>query len=278
MRCMLAARRPPQLWRATDVVRRSLAQLDAILFPSRHALQEHERRGFEGPMTVLPHFLPDDWSGGIEDDHPESAGRPYLAAAGRLVKMKGFHKVIPLMRYLPEADLRIAGSGPYEPELRRLAEGLPNVHFVGLLDGPGLARLFHGARGVVVPSLFPETFGLVALEAFAVRSPVIVHKQGGALNEVGVESGGGLGYETDAELLLSMRRLVHDDRLRDELAERGYMVRRTEWTERAHLDSYFDLIHALRKSRAHESSAGVPPPHLPLPAQRSPARASRAEE
>jgi glycosyltransferase involved in cell wall biosynthesis len=115
---------------------------------------------------------------------------------------------------------------------------------------------------VVVPSLFPETFGLVALEAFAVRTPVIVHKGGGALVEVGVESGGGLGYETDAELLLSMRRLVHDDRLREELGERGYLVRRTEWTERAHLDSYFDLIHALRRSRTRQHAPGVPAPHL----------------
>ena len=41
--------------------------------------------------------------------------RPYLAAAGRLVKMKGFQRLIPLMRYLPEVDLRIAGTGPYGP-------------------------------------------------------------------------------------------------------------------------------------------------------------------
>lgn len=270
VRCMLAGRRPPQLWRATRAVARGIEQLDALLFPSRHALEEHRRRRLSAPMTVLPHFLPDDWSGGIEDDSPEPTARPYLAAAGRLVKMKGFHKVIPLMRYLPEADLRIAGSGPFEPQLRRLAEGLPNVHFVGLLDGPGLARLFHGARAVVVPSLFPETFGLVALESFAVRTPVIVHRGGGALREVGVDSGGGLGYDTDAELLLAMRRLVHDDNLRDELAERGYIMRRTEWTERSHLDSYFDIIQTARKGRGTAKASPVPAPHVGLARSRNP--------
>src|SRR5204862_8074674 len=136
--------------------------------------------------------------------------------------MKGFQKLIPMMRYLPEVDLRIAGTGPYESHLKRLAEGLPNVSFEGLLSGEALARLFHGARAVVVPSLFPETFGYVVLEAFAVRTPVVVHTGGGALNETGVLSGGGLGYSTDSELLQVLRRIVHDDELREELAHRGF--------------------------------------------------------
>src|SRR5262249_40442851 len=98
---------------------------------------------------------------------------------------------------------------------------LPNVHFEGLLGRAALARLFRGARGVVVPSLFPETFGYVVLEAFAVRTPVIVHKGGGAIYETGVQSGGGLGYRTDVELLTAMRGIVHEPALGESLAERG---------------------------------------------------------
>jgi glycosyltransferase involved in cell wall biosynthesis len=262
-RCMLAAGKPPQLWRMGGAVDAHLQGLDALIFPSRHARLEHERRGVRAPMAVLPHFLPDEWSGGLEDEEPEPTERPYLAAAGRLVKMKGFQRVIPLMRYLPEVDLRIAGSGPYEPELRRLAEGLPNVKFAGLLGGGGLARLFHGARAVVVPSLFPETFGLVVLEAFAVRTPVIVHRGGGAIVEVGSESGGGLAYETDHELLLAMRRMVHDRALRDKLADRGYRRRVQEWSEAAHVDRYFALLNEARGRRAGHRPEGLAEPHAP---------------
>ena len=181
--------------------------------------------------------------------------RPYLAAAGRLVRMKGFQRLIPLMRYLPEVDLRIAGTGPYEETLRALARGLPNVRFEGLLGGPALARLFHGARAVVVPSLFPETFGYVVLEAFAVRTPVVVHEGGGALHETGVLSGGGLGYRTDAELLVALRRIVHDEALRDELSQRGYARRTGDWSESAHLDRYFGLIQEIRDGRGVRSEA-----------------------
>ena len=216
------------------------------------------------PLKHIPYFLPDGWSQEVVDGihtlddlkiEPEPTGRPYLAAGGRLVRMKGFQRLIPLMKYLPEVDLRIAGTGAYEPELRRLAEGLPNVRFEGLLGGSGLARLFRDARAVVVPSLFPETFGYVVLEAFAVRTPVIVHTGGGAIQETGVESGGGLGYETDDELLTAMRRLVHDRELRDELAEAGYQRRINEWSESSHLDRYFELISDCKSAR---QDAGEP--------------------
>ena len=172
--------------------------------------------------------------------------------------MKGFQRLIPMMRFLPEVDLRIAGTGPYEATSAPWPDGLPNVRFEGLLGGAELARLFHGARAVVVPSLFPETFGYVVLEAFAVRTPVVVHVGGGALRETGVLSGGGLGYRTDAELLWSLRRIVHDDDLRDELAHPGYARRIGEWSEAAHLDRYFELLATLRAGR---SSRG---PHLPI--------------
>jgi glycosyltransferase involved in cell wall biosynthesis len=202
-------------------------------------------------MVHLPYFLPDDWSKGIEDHPPEPqpSGRPYLAAAGRLVAMKGFQQLIPIMRFLPEVDLRIAGTGPYEDHLKHLAYGLPNVHFEGLLSGESLSRLFHGARAVVVPSLFPETFGYVVLEAFAVHTPVVVNRGGGALQETGVQSGGGLGYSTDAELLLALRRIVHDDELREDLADQGFAMRRGEWSEAAHMDRYFGLIAGIRGGR-----------------------------
>lgn len=245
--CTLSYKRPPQLWRSGDFLRRGVAELDALIFPSRHTLEEHRLRGIDAPMVHLPYFLPDDWSGGIEDEEdPPKTERPYLAAAGRLVRMKGFQRLIPMMRYLPEVDLKIAGTGPYEPELRGLAHGLPNVQFVGLQGRDGLRRLFHGARAVVVPSLFPETFGYVVLEAFAVRTPVVVHLDGGAIAETGVESGGGLGYRTDAEMLLALRRIVHDPDLRDELAHEGYTVRTNEWSEAAHLDRYLGLIGSIR--------------------------------
>ena len=233
-----------------------LRHLDALIFPSRHALEEHRSRGLGASVAMvhLPYFLPDGWARGVEDERPAPVDRPYLAAAGRLVKMKGFERLIPMMRYLPEADLRIAGTGPFEPELRKMAADLSNVYFEGLLGGVALARLFRGARAVVVPSLFPETFGYVVLEAFAVRTPVIVHEGGGAIYETGVQSGGGLGYRADVELLTAMRRMLHEPDLRDTLAARGYARRTGDWSEDRHLERYFDLVEQAASARRARST------------------------
>ncbi len=259
--CCLSGHRPPQAWRATRAIERGLRSLDALVFPSRHSLEEHRRRGIGAHVRLLhlPYFLPDGWSKGIENERALALERPYLAAAGRLVNMKGFQRLIPLMRYLPEVDLRIAGTGPHEGQLKALAAELPNVHFEGLLGGEALARLFRSARAVVVPSLFPETFGYVVLEAFAVGTPVVVHEDGGALYETGFLSGGGLAYRTDTELLTALRRMVHDHRLHDDLASRGFAVRMGEWSESEHLERYFDLVETAQATRA---SSSVPRPHF----------------
>jgi glycosyltransferase involved in cell wall biosynthesis len=259
--CCLNGGRPPQVWRATRAIERGLRSLDALLFPSRHSLEEHRRRGIGSHVRLvhLPYFLPDGRSKGVDNEPPLALERPYLAAAGRLVKMKGFQRLIPLMRYLPEIDLRIAGTGPHEVELKSLAAELPNVRFEGLLGGAQLARLFRSARAVVVPSLFPETFGYVVLEAFAVGTPVVVHEDGGALYETGFLSGGGLAFRTDTELLTALRRMVHDNRLHDDLAARGYAVRMGEWSESEHLERYFELLDGARRAR---ESSPFPRPHV----------------
>ena len=111
-----------------------------------------------------------------------------------------------------------------------------------------------------MPSLFPETFGYVVLEAFAVGTPVVVHEGGGALYETGVLSGGGLGYRTDTELLTALRRIVHDHRLRDELAARGFAMRMGEWSEAEHLERYLELVGEARARRM--SIRPIPRPHV----------------
>ena len=231
-------------------------QLDALIFPSRHALEEHRRRGIGDamcPLSTCPISFPTTGRRGSRTKSPSRASRPYLAAAGRLVTMKGFQRLIPMMRYLPEVDLRIAGTGPYEAELRALAAGLPNVQFEGLLGGESLARLFRGARAVVVPSLFPETFGYVVLEAFAVGTPVVVHEGGGALQETGVA-------ERRRARLPDRRRAAPGPaadgprRGPPRRAGRPRLRQRIgEWSETEHIHSYFELIGRYREAAGNQA-------------------------
>jgi glycosyltransferase involved in cell wall biosynthesis len=109
-----------------------------------------------------------------------------------------------------------------------------------------LRDLYAGAVAVLVPSLVYETFGLIALEAFAERTPVIVRDLG-APPEVVAESGGGFTYGTEDELVQAMDRLSADPDLRRELGERGYEAWQRLWSEEAHLERYFAAIDEARK-------------------------------
>jgi glycosyltransferase involved in cell wall biosynthesis len=248
VRCCLLGKRPPQLWRGGGRMARGLQSLDALIAPSRSTIREHARRGIDVPMHHLPYFLPRDYTGLPEIASPRH-DRPYVAAAGRLELIKGFQDVIDVMPRLPGLDLRIAGAGAYEVELRHRAAGMTNVHFEGRLDGPRVAALFRGARAVVVPSLVYETFGYVVLEAFDERTPVVVRDLG-ALPELVAESGGGIVFKTADELVAALDRLASDEALRDELGENGHRARHARWSEAVHLARYFELIEGCR----HEQS------------------------
>jgi glycosyltransferase involved in cell wall biosynthesis len=246
-RCCLRGGRPPQLWRKGDGMSRGLRSLDALIAPSRSTIREHARRGIAVPMRHLPYFLPHDYTGLPEVASPRLE-RPYVAAAGRLELVKGFQDVIDVMPRQPGLDLRIAGAGAYEGELRRLATGMENVHFEGRLDATHVAALFRGARAVVVPSLVYETFGYVVLEAFHERTPVIVRDLG-ALPELVAESGGGIVFHTPADLVSAMERLTLDETVRDDLGDRGFQARHSLWSESVHLARYLRLIDERRRAK-----------------------------
>lgn len=248
VRCCVKARRPPQWWRSREVMNRALRKLDALICPSQSTRREHTRRGISAKMVHLPYFLSHDYTGETTSQTPAHA-RPYVAAAGRLEKIKGFQDAIDAIRHRPGIDLRIAGAGQYEAELRRRAEGLINVHFEGRLDAPELAALFRGALAVVVPSLVYETFGYVVLEAFAERTPVIVRNLG-ALPELVKQSGGGLIFENQAGLLAAIDRLVDEPGVRLRLGSNGHAARDEFWSESLHLEKYCQLIERCRRRKS----------------------------
>ena len=83
-----------------------------------------------------------------------------------------------LKRY-PEAKLIIAGTGPELEGLERLAAPLGDrVSFTGFLGETDKSQLLLSAELCVIPSLY-EPFGLVALEAMASGTPLIISDTGG---------------------------------------------------------------------------------------------------
>jgi glycosyltransferase involved in cell wall biosynthesis len=242
--CQLLYRRPPQLWRYTDLLRQSAMHVQAFLSPSHFATQKHLQQGFDSPLLHLPHFAP-QYSFVVQADPPQraadSSSKPYFLFVGRLVKPKGLHTLIPVFRRYGRAQLWVAGVGKEESRLRAMAAGTDNIRFLGLMDGPQLRVMYRDAVAVILPSLCYEMFSLVPLEALQQGTPVIVRNLG-AMPETVQESGAGLVYDTEEELLQSMDRLLADRAWRDELGNNGRRTYLQQWTPEAHLDKYLALI------------------------------------
>lgn len=124
---------------------------------------------------------------------PDPAVRQRFAASqekilffiGRLVREKGVQvllEALPIIKErIPNVRVVIAGRGPYAEELHRISLHLgldQQVTFAGYIDEETRNQLYAHADVAVFPSLY-EPFGLVALEAMATGTPVVVSDTGG---------------------------------------------------------------------------------------------------
>jgi glycosyltransferase involved in cell wall biosynthesis len=101
---------------------------------------------------------------------------PTVVYFGKLLYNKGIHVLFEAMRDI-EARTVVVGFGDYRAELEALAP--PRTLFTGPLEHRHLVHLLALADVTVVPSIFPEAFGMVAAEAAAAGSPPLVARHSG---------------------------------------------------------------------------------------------------
>ena len=101
---------------------------------------------------------------------------PTVLYFGKLLHNKGVHVLFEALR---ESGSRavIVGFGDYRAELERIAP--PRTLFTGPLEHRHLAHLLPLCEVTVVPSIFPEAFGMVAAEAAAAGSLPLVARHSG---------------------------------------------------------------------------------------------------
>src|SRR5439155_16866070 len=101
---------------------------------------------------------------------------PTVVYFGKLLYNKGVHLLLEALRHL-DARAVIVGFGDYRAELEAIAP--PRTLFTGALEHRHLVHLLPLAEVAVVPSIFPEAFGMVAAEAAAAGCPPIVARHSG---------------------------------------------------------------------------------------------------
>lgn len=115
---------------------------------------------------------------------PEVREHPYLLTVGRLEKYKGVQYAIKALAHLPDCELLVAGTGPYETNLRKIAaeHGVKQrVHFLGFVPDEQLPNLYAGAE-VLLHLSDIEAYGLTVGEALASGTPCIVSTKSGLVH------------------------------------------------------------------------------------------------
>ncbi len=172
------------LYRTQRRRNRMLSDFHTVLVASRHMAAEMIRNGVPADRVRLLPLFPTDCT-----PHPEPPSvRPQggkLLFVGRLTALKGLSHLI---RAIPLAEatlgrrfsLVVAGDGSErascESESRRM--GVP-AEFLGWIDTPRREAEMRTADLLVVPSVWPEPFGLVGIEAGCVGLPAVAYEVGG---------------------------------------------------------------------------------------------------
>ena len=199
-----------------------------------------------GSSAELRRLLEGEGEGGGRGEPSERSADPGAAAAlegvgrfvlyfGKLMRQKGVHLLLEAWREVgprhPYVGLVVVGFGDARAELEAAAP--PCTVFTGAMDHEQLQRLVPLAEAVVVPSVLPEAFGMVAAEAASCEViPIVADHSGLAEVAAGLGEAGITFDGSSADLarrLDALLDLAPEERARLGAVARAAVVARWSW-------------------------------------------------
>ncbi len=234
--------------------RTALERADVVISGSR-AIDRHLSVNGASRRAIVPYFPTMEAKPG--SGH---AGRRRVLFAGRLVRPKGVGVLIRAARTV-QAEFVLCGAGRELEAMRRLAERLgvgERIRFEGWVEADQLAQEMADSSLVVIPSLWPEPFGLVGIEAFAAGRPVVASATGGIVDwlQDGV-TGLSVPPGDVAALAVALEQLLADPERQHEMGQAGRAVVSARYTREHHVTG---LLEAYRNARERWQSAGPDAP------------------
>lgn len=140
--------------------------------------------------------------------YPPSKLKNYLTGdykhiffVSRLDAPKRIDMLIKAMKYVKsDVKLYIAGTGPQEEQLKRLAQGDKRINFLGFINDDEVERYY--ADSLVIPYFpYDEDYGLITIEAMMHKKPVITTVDAGGPTEFVVDRETGFNTKFDPKAI-----------------------------------------------------------------------------
>lgn len=160
--------------------------VDFVTAPSEPVQKEFQSaKVFTCACTVIPNGIPIDilhHIGLVSRKNLVYDVRPFrFIYVGRLEAVKGVKQLVKAFQKLKRNDveLRICGKGSLQKYVVKAAKEDSKIVYQGYLDKKALNRMYGECDVLVIPSLWEEPFGMVAIEAFYNGLTVIASNRGG---------------------------------------------------------------------------------------------------
>ncbi len=247
LRCTLS-KRPAVIWRQQQRTVSANAQLRRyrhVITASQYIRQLAIENGMAAErLSVIPYYTH------IPADVPHAHGRSVLFV-GRLTPEKGLDLLLEALTRVPEPwHLDVVGDGiGAARERARVAEMRlsDRVTFHGWLRDEALAGAYRKAAMVVVPSRWPEPFGIVGIEAMAFARPVVAFAVGGIPEWLTDDEGGYLVEPLAVDQLAErISSIFAGPAGADRVAQRGRARVEREFSESHHLSQLLPLYERVR--------------------------------
>ena len=233
---------------AREALRDRIARADAVLVSSEHMRATSVANGIDARrIAITPPPLPDAAYATVQQPRPPERT---LVFASRLTPRKGLRSLLAALAKLPRAErplLVVAGEGEAEERAARaqaLRDGVA-VDWRGKLSAAELRAEIDRADAVAVPSLWPEPFGLVGIEAQARGRPAVAYDVGGIGDWIG--RAGIAVRRADEAALAAAIRTVTSEPAWSELSSAA-RARAEEYRLGAHAERLIGLLEGERKA------------------------------
>ena len=223
-------------------------KFDCIHTVSEATKNDIQKIGTKKPICIIPNCLQEEEQVTIESKADQFV---YL---GRLVFYKNVEVILQafkiVVKEFPDAKLIIAGEGPHKESLKELAIKLGvdnNTTFLGYITPQQKLKILSESGALLFPSTI-EGFGLVILESFQQKRPVIVSNIPPMSDIVESEKTGlVLDPHDEKKWAEAIIRIIKNPQVSETMGEKGNQILKSNYSQKLFYENIIKMYNGVLK-------------------------------